>query len=109
VPASELLEVEEFDEAIVEELRSRARDALLTQLIAVEEELDEHQPAADLLALEGMTERLAFQLASRGIVTQEDLAECSTDELEDVQDLDEETAAALIMAARAPWFESESD
>ncbi|MDJ0656881.1 MAG: transcription termination factor NusA [Xanthomonadales bacterium] len=107
VPASELQDIDEFDEDIVEELRSRARDALLTQLIAAEEKLDDSEPAADLLALDGMTEKLGYVLASRGIVTQEDLAECAVDEIIDIEDLDEEQAAALIMAARAPWFEDE--
>ena len=105
VPESELLEIKEFDEDIVTELRRRARDALLTQLIAKEEVLDENRPAEDLLALEGMTERLAFKLAENGVRTQEDLAEMSTDELIDVDPMEEEAAAALIMAARAPWFE----
>ncbi|MEM9531246.1 MAG: transcription termination factor NusA [Pseudomonadota bacterium] len=109
VPAKELQEIQEFDEDIVEELRSRARDSLLTQLIAVEEKLDEHQPADDLLALEGMSERLAFQLAAQGIITQEDLAECAVDEITGIDDLEEEAAAALIMAARAPWFAEEED
>ncbi len=109
VPEPELMAVEEFDEDVVTELRSRARDALLTQLIAAEEELDEHEPADDLLALEGMTERVAYELASRKVITQADLAECATDELEDIPGLDEETAAALIMAARAPWFEDEEE
>ena len=109
VPQSELVGIEEFDEGIVEELRNRARDALLTQLIAAEEQLDEHKPAADLLALDGMTDAVAYELASRGVVTQEDLAECAVDEIADIEGLDEETAAALIMAARAPWFEGEQE
>jgi N utilization substance protein A len=104
VPESELLDIEEFDEDIVTELRRRARDALLTQLIAKEEVLDENRPAEDLLALEGMSERLAFQLAERGVRTQEDLAELAVDELLDVDDIGEEQAAALIMKAREPWF-----
>jgi N utilization substance protein A len=107
VPETELKEIDEFDEAIVEELRSRARDALLTQLIAAEEKLDDQKPAEDLLALEGMTESLGYELAAKGIVTQEDLAECAVDELEDIESLDDEKAAALIMLARAPWFENE--
>ena len=86
------------------ELRRRARDALLTQLIAKEEVLDENRPAEDLLALEGMNERLAYQLAERGVRTQEDLAELAVDELLEVEDLGEEQAAALIMKAREPWF-----
>jgi len=110
VPESELLDVEEFDEEIVTELRRRARDALLTQLIAREEVLDENKPAEDLLTLEGMNESLAYRLAEQGVRTQEDLAELAVDELRDVdKDLDEEAAAALIMAARAPWFEEETD
>ena len=108
VPDSELLEIEEFDEDMVTELRRRARDALLTQLIAKEEELDDNSPAADLLSLDGMTERLAFRLAEKGARTQEDLAELSIDELLEVDDMPEEEAAALIMAARAPWFEEEN-
>lgn len=109
VPESELLEIEEFEQEIVSELRRRARDALLTQLIAKEEVLDENKPAEDLLALDGMTERLAYRLAERGVRTQEDLAELSTDELLEVDDMDEEAAAALIMAARAPWFADEEE
>jgi N utilization substance protein A len=105
VPDSELLEIEEFDEDMVSELRRRARDALLTQLIAKEEDLDENSPAEDLLSLDGMTERLAFRLAEKGTRTQEDLAELSVDELLEVDEMPEEAAAALIMAARAPWFE----
>jgi len=108
VPDSELLEIEEFDEDMVVELRRRARDALLTQLIAKEEALDENSPAEDLLNLEGMTERLAFRLAEKGTRTQEDLAELAVDELLEVDDMPEEEAAALIMAARAPWFEEEN-
>ncbi len=104
VPESELLDIEEFDEEMVTEIRRRARDALLTQLIAKEEVLDENAPAEDLLELEGMTERLAFRLAERGIRTQEDLAELSVDELREIDDLTEDKAAELIMAARAPWF-----
>jgi len=108
VPDSELLEIQEFDEDMVVELRRRARDALLTQLIAREEALDENSPAKDLLNLEGMTERLAYRLAEKGTRTQEDLAELAVDELLEVDDMPEEEAAALIMAARAPWFEEEN-
>jgi N utilization substance protein A len=109
VPDSELLEIEEFDEDMVTELRRRARDALLTQLIAKEEALDSNKPEDDLLSLEGMTERLAYRLAERGTRTQEDLAELSVDELLEVDDMPEEEAAALIMAARAPWFEEDQE
>ena len=107
VPASELVGIEEFDDAIVEELRSRARDVLLIRAISSEEKIDEAEPAEDLLSLDGMDRALAFVLASRGVVTREDLAEQAVDELADIEDLDEERAAALIMAARAHWFENE--
>ena len=105
VPVGELLAVEGFDEDIVEELRSRARDALLNEALAAEEEIDEHQPAADLLELEGMDEELAFTLASRGVVTRDDLADLATDELTDIEGVDEDRAKALIMEARKHWFE----
>ena len=107
VPASELVGIEEFDDTIVEELRSRARDVLLIRAISSEEKIDEAEPAEDLLSLDGMDRALAFVLASRGVVTREDLAEQAVDELADIEDLDEERAAALIMAARAHWFENE--
>ncbi|QKK03377.1 MAG: transcription termination/antitermination protein NusA [Pseudomonadota bacterium] len=107
VPESELIQIEEFDEAVVAELRQRARDALLTQMIASEEELEEHRPEQDLLELDGMTEQLAFRLAEQGIRTRDDLAECAVDELEDIKDLDPELAADLIMKARAHWFAEE--
>ncbi len=92
---------------MVEELRARAKDELLTLAIASEEQLDGAQPADDLLEMEGMERHLAFTLASRDITTMEDLAEQSVDDLMDIEGMDEERAAALIMAARAPWFENE--
>jgi N utilization substance protein A len=107
VPASELVEIEEFDEDIVEELRSRARDVLLTQAIVQEEKIDEAEPAEDLLSLDGMEKSLAFILASKGVITREDLAELATDDLLDLNEMDPEEAAALIMKARAHWFEEE--
>ena len=107
VPESELLAVDEFDEGIVAELRQRARDALLTQMIASEEQLEEHRPEQDLLDLEGMTDAIAFRLAEQGIRTRDDLAECAVDELEDVKGLEPELAAELIMKARAHWFTEE--
>ena len=107
VPSSELVAIEEFDEEIVEELRSRARDVLLTQAIVQEEKIDEVEPAADLLELDGMEKGLAFTLASNGVVTREDLAELATDDLLEISEMDEEDAAALIMKARAHWFEEE--
>jgi N utilization substance protein A len=109
VPESELLEVEEFDEEMVTEIRRRARDALLTQLIAKEEVLDENRPEEDLVNLEGMTERLAFRLAEKEVRSQEDLAELSVDELIAIDEMTEEAAAELIMAARAPWFAEEPE
>lgn len=107
VPLSEMLDIEGFDEDLVEALKSRAKDVLLTKAIASEEQLEEAEPAEDLLNMEGMDRHLAFVLASKGIVTMEDLAEQSVDELTEIQELDEERAAKLIMTARAPWFEEQ--
>ncbi len=107
VPTSELLQIEEFDEGIVEELRGRARDVLLTQAIATEEKTGGAEPAEDLLDMEGMDRELAFALAAHEIVTMEDLAEQSVDDLDDIDGLDAERAAALIMTAREPWFAEE--
>jgi N utilization substance protein A len=105
VPIEEMAGIEGFDEEIVEELRNRAKDALLTKAIASEEALGEHQPADDLLNMEGMERRLAFELAGQGVVTMEDLAELAVAELQEIApELDDEAAAALIMTARAPWF-----
>jgi len=103
VPVGELLAVEGFDEDIVEELRARARDALLNDALAVEEEVDEHQPAEDLLSLEGMDDETAFALAGHGIRTVDDLGELAADELVEfgIEGMDEERAAALILSARA--------
>lgn len=105
VPAAELLAVEGFDDDIVEELRARARDALLTAALAVEEEIEDHKPAEDLLSLDGMDEALAYTLAGRGIVTRDDLADLATDDLTDIEGMDADRAARLIMAARQHWFE----
>jgi len=95
---------EEFDQEIIDELRNRAKDALLTRAIAKEEVLGDVEPAEDLLSLEGMDRKLAYQLASRGVVNMEDLAEQSIDELLEITEMDEERAGRLIMTARAPWF-----
>lgn len=105
VPVGELLAVEGFDEDIVEELRSRARDALLNEALAVEEGIEDHLPAEDLLGLDGMDEATAYALAARGIRTRDDLADMAVDEIEDIEDVDAERAAALIMEARRHWFE----
>jgi N utilization substance protein A len=107
VPLNEMLAIEEFDEDIVEELRNRAKDVLLTKALAQEEELDEAQPADDLLQMEGMDDHLARILASHGVITMEDLAEKSVDDLIDIEAISEERAAQLIMTARAPWFAEE--
>jgi len=107
VPLSEMLDIEGFDEDLVEALKARAKDALLTKAIRSEEKLDKNEPAQDLLEMDGMDRHLAFVLASRGIITMEDLAEQSVDELIDLEELDETRAAELIMTARAPWFAEE--
>jgi transcription termination/antitermination protein NusA len=106
VPASELNSIEEFDEEIVKELRNRARDVLLTQAIATEEKIDGAGPSEDLLGVDGMDEELASMLASRGIVTREDLAEQAVDDLLEIEGVDAERAGALIMAARKHWFDT---
>jgi N utilization substance protein A len=105
VPESELLAIDEFDQGIVEELRNRARDVLITRAIASEEKIDEAEPAADLRDLEGMDKETAYLLASHGVVTREDLAEQAVDDLLEIENMEEERAAKLIMAARAHWFE----
>jgi N utilization substance protein A len=107
VPLEEMLAIEGFDQDICEELRSRAKDALLTQAIASEEKLESSEPAEDLLTMDGMDKHLAFVLASKGIVTMEDLAEQAVEDLLEVEELDSDRAAQLIMTARAPWFADE--
>lgn len=105
VPLDEFLAIDGFDENIAEELRTRAKDALLTQALAAEEKAEGGEPAEDLLNMEGMDQALAFVLAAKGICTMEDLAEQSVDELLDVDGIDEARASTLIMKAREPWFE----
>tara|TARA_R110001592_G_scaffold340841_1_gene629447 strand:+ start:8496 stop:9995 length:1500 start_codon:yes stop_codon:yes gene_type:complete len=107
VPIEEMLEIDSFDEEIVEELRRRAKDALINQALASEEQLEGKEPAEDLKTMEGMDQHLALVLASKGIITMEDLAEQSIDELMEVDGMDEEKAGKLIMTARAPWFEGQ--
>jgi N utilization substance protein A len=102
VPIAEMNEIEAFDEDTVEELRKRARAALLTEAIAKEEKVEE--AAEDLLTMEGMDDATAHLLASKGIATMDDLAELAVDELVELANLDEERAKTLIMTARAPWF-----
>lgn len=109
VPLDEMLEIEDLDEDLVEELRSRAKDELLNLAIASEETLEGGKgPAEDLLNMEGMDRETAVALAARGIPTMEDLAEQSVDDLKDIEGVDDERAAALIMTARAPWFEGDA-
>ncbi|HBA08947.1 MULTISPECIES: transcription termination factor NusA [Methylotenera] len=102
VPLAEMNQIDAFDEDTVEELRKRARAALLTEAIAKEEKVEE--AAEDLLTLEGMDDATAHQLAAKGISTMDDLAELAIDELVELTNMDEERAKALIMTARAPWF-----
>ncbi len=102
VPVAEMLEIESFDEDTVNELRSRARNALLTEAIVTEEKL-EHD-VEDLLTLEGMDTQTARMLAEKGVVTKEDLADLAMDDLVEMTGIDAERAKQLIMTARAPWF-----
>ena len=108
VPINELLEIDGLDEDIVEDLRSRARAALTTQALANEETLEASEPKEELLSLAGMERHLAYTLASRGITDLEALAEQGVDEISDIEELDEEKAGQLIMAARnIVWFNEE--
>jgi N utilization substance protein A len=102
VPIGEMLEIEAFDEQTVNELRNRARNALLTEAIVSEEKVE--HIAEDLLALEGMDSQTARELAAKGVNTQEDLADLAVDDLVEMVEMDTERARQLIMAARAPWF-----
>ncbi|MEZ9822186.1 transcription termination factor NusA [Shewanella sp. 10N.286.45.A1] len=109
VPTSELLEIEGFDEDIVESLRERAKAAISTRALATEEALDGAEPSEDLLALEGLDRHLAFVMASKGVITLEDLAEQGIDDLIEIEELTEEKAGELIMAARnICWFGEEA-
>jgi N utilization substance protein A len=105
VPMDEILSIDGFDEEIAEELRNRAKDALLTQAIASEEDLSSLNVADDLINMEGMDKELALELAKREVLCMEDLAEQATDELMEIAGMTEERAGKLIMTARAPWFE----
>lgn len=104
VPESEMSKIEEFDADLIKALRERARDVMLTRAIVSEEKLVDAKPADDLLSMEGMEEALAYELARHGIVTMEDLADQSVDDLMVIEDMDEERAGKLIMTARIPWF-----
>ncbi|CAM3012643.1 transcription termination factor NusA [Vibrio rarus] len=109
VPMNELLEIDGLDEDLVEELRGRAKNALTTLALVQEESFEGlQQPAEDLLALEILEREMAFKLAAKGIVTLEDLADQGIDDLEGIDDLTEERAGELIMAARnICWFGDE--
>jgi len=105
VPITEMMEIESFDEATVNELRNRARDALLVQAIAKEEQVEGMEQ--DLLNLEGMDKELAATLALNKVRTRDDLADLAVDELSEMTGMDEERAKDLIMKARAHWFAEE--
>jgi len=104
VPEHEMQSIEEFDENLIAELRQRAKDLLLTRTIASEEKLDEAHPAEDLLEMDGMDVDLAYQLAGRGILNMEDLADQAVDDLLEIEGMDAARAAQLILKAREPWF-----
>ena len=103
VPLHEMMEIEAFDEATVQELRERARNVLLTEAIATEEKLGD--VSEDLLALEGMDKALAGKLAASGVRTRDDLADLAVDELTEMTGIDADRAKQLITTARAHWFE----
>jgi N utilization substance protein A len=103
VPMHEMLEIEAFDEATVQELRDRARNVLLTEAIVTEEQLG--QVAEDMLSLDGMDKALAGKLASNGVKTRDDLADLAVDELTEMTGIDADRAKQLITTARAHWFE----
>jgi N utilization substance protein A len=108
VPINELLDIEGLEEEMVEELRNRARATLTTRALADEETLEAAEPKEELLNLAGMDKHVAYLLASRGITDLEGLAEQGTDEISDIDELDEEKAGELIMAARnIVWFNEE--
>jgi len=109
VPIKELLAIDDLDEATVEALRERAKNALTTMALAKEESLGNSKPADDLLNLEGLDRAMAFKLAARGVCTLEDLAEQGVDDLSDIEDMTDEKAGELIMAARnICWFGGEA-
>jgi len=102
VPLQEMLEIESFDEDTVNELRARAKDALLTMEIAREESVEE--VSQDLRDLPGLTTELIAKLVEAGVHTRDDLADLATDELTDITGQSAEDATALIMKAREHWF-----
>ena len=104
IPVEEMLEIEGFDEELVEALRSRAKDAVLINAIASEEAIETAMPAQDLIEMDGMDDKLAHEMAATGILTMEDLADQAIDDLLVFSGMDEERAGKLIMKAREPWF-----
>lgn len=106
VPSQEMAAIEEFNQELVEELRSRARDVLLTRALTGGA-AEGTEPAQDLLEMEGMDSETAYKLAGKGVVTREDLADQAVDDLLEIDGMEEERAKELIMTARAPWFAQE--
>ena len=106
VPIDELQQIEGFDDKLVAELRERAQDQLLIEAISKEEDLDVHGPSDDLLEMPLITPELAFSLARVGINTKNKLAEQSVDDLQEIDELDEDLAAKVILQAREDWFKA---
>ena len=104
IPVDEMLEIEGFDEELVEALRSRAKDALLIKAIASEEKIETSEPSPELLAMDGMDDKLAHEMAPKGIVTLDDLAEQAIDDIIEFTGMNEDRAGKLIMKARESWF-----
>jgi N utilization substance protein A len=104
VPLEEITQIQDFDDEIADELRNRAKDALLTRAIASEEDISKAGIADDLLNMDGMDNKLALAMAGIGIKTMEDLAEQAVDDLMGINGMTEEKAGQLILTARAPWF-----
>ncbi|MCQ8131028.1 transcription termination/antitermination protein NusA, partial [Methylomonas rivi] len=104
IPVDEMLEIEGFDEELVEALRSRAKDALLIKAIASEEKIETSEPSPELLAMDGMDDKLAHEMAAKGIVTLDDLAEQAIDDIIEFTGMNEDRAGKLIMKARESWF-----
>ncbi|MDD4914533.1 MAG: transcription termination factor NusA [Methylococcales bacterium] len=104
IPVEEMLEIEGFDVELIEALRSRAKDALLIKAIASEEKIETSEPSPDLLSMDGMDEELAHEMAAKGIISVDDLAEQSIDDIIELPGMSEERAGKLIMKARESWF-----
>ncbi|MDA8627487.1 transcription termination factor NusA [Pseudomonadales bacterium] len=105
VPIDEMVAIEGFDIDIVEELRTRARNTITNRELADEANRITQEPAEDLLTMDGMTTKLAYDLAAMGIITMEDLAEQAVDDIIEIESMTEAMAGEIIMTARAPWFE----